>query len=123
MNVLDGRLLQDDGGLGFVLDDGTRLPLQGRAVPAAWIGRPLRMGVRPEHLLRDGAGGSGFAPLVEVVEPVGNEVFVNLVLGARALVARLPPGVLPEPGTTLPLRVDGERAHFFDPADGARLQG
>ena len=122
MNVLDGRLLAADG-LAFVLDDGTRLPLPGRAVPAPWLDRPLRLGVRPEHLARADAADGAFAPVVEVVEPVGNEIFVNLQLGAHALVARLPPSEVPIAGDALPLRVVPQHAHLFDPDSGLRLVG
>jgi multiple sugar transport system ATP-binding protein len=117
MNVLRGRVV--DGA--FDLGDGLRLPLPDGEIPADWIDRELDLGIRPEHLLRDGDGVGGFAPTVEVVEPVGNEVFVNLQHGAHALVARLPPGELPQPGATLPLRLAPRRAHYFDPASGLRV--
>ena len=85
-------------------------------------GRELALGVRPEHLLRADDGGAGaFDAQVDVVEPVGSEVFVNLSLGAHPLVARLPPGDLPLVGQRLPLRVATGRVHLFDPEDGRRL--
>jgi multiple sugar transport system ATP-binding protein len=125
MNVVPGRLEVE--GAGFVTDDGVRIPLPGLQPAPEWSGRPLLLGVRPEHLVRaepaDAAAGA-FAAVVEVVEPVGNEVFVNLRLGAHALVARLPPGVLPKPGESLWLRVAVAQAHVFDGepgADGRRL--
>jgi multiple sugar transport system ATP-binding protein len=121
MNVLDGRVEAVDGGA-VVLDDGTRLPLQGRRLPAGADGRRFRVGIRPEHLLRAGTGEAALAPVVEVVEPVGNEVFVNLQLGPTALVARLPPGELPTPGAPLPLQVAADHLHLFDGTDGQRLQ-
>ena len=119
MNVLRGTLARD-GGLALVMDDGSRLPLEGARVPDEWIDRALAVGVRPEHLLR-AEQGSGFAPTVEVVEPVGSEVFVNLQHGVHGMVARLPPGELPEPGSPLPLRVPVEKLHFFDADSGQRL--
>src|SRR5690606_6251635 len=102
MNVLRGRL-QRDGGWALALADGTRLPLPaGAAFEEAWHGRELQVGVRPEHLLRAGEGDAdAFAAFVDVVEPVGSEVYVNLRLGDQALVARLPPGDVPVPGSTL----------------------
>ncbi|WP_024890726.1 ABC transporter ATP-binding protein [Luteimonas huabeiensis] len=118
MNVLRGRLAREDG-WALALDDGSRLPLAGEGLREAWAGRELDVGIRPEHLQRGGDG--GFAPTVEVVEPVGNEVFVNLRHGAHPLIARLPPGELPQPGAALPLRLDAAHLHVFDPETGRRL--
>ncbi len=127
MNVLRGRL-DTAAGPALVLPDATRLPLPGLRVPDAWDGRELAVGLRPEHLLRadrlggDGATAAGaFDAQVEVVEPVGSEVFVNLRLGEHALVARLPPGELPRVGELLTLRVATAQLHLFDPGDGGRL--
>ncbi len=125
MNVLDGTLVRE-GGLALQLADGSRLPLQGDDLPDAWLGRTVKLGIRPEHLLlsRDAAGAGSFAPLVEVVEPVGSEVFVNLRFGAHPLVARLSPGdlpALPATGDALPLTVESRRVHVFDAASGGRM--
>lgn len=120
MNVLRGRLARVDGWV-LLLGDGSRLALGEAALEAAMDGREVALGIRPEHLRR-GEGG-GFAPVVEVVEPVGSDVFVNLRHGGRALVARLPPGDLPEPGSALPLRLDTRHLHLFDAESGLRLAG
>ena len=58
---------------------------------------------------------------VELIEPVGNEVFVNLVYAGQTLVARMPPQRLPEPGETLRVTVEGATPHLFDPDTGLRL--
>ncbi|MDH5821633.1 sn-glycerol-3-phosphate ABC transporter ATP-binding protein UgpC [Luteimonas sp. RD2P54] len=125
MNVLRGVLVSEDGPA-LVLDDGTRLALPADDVPGSRFGTRVDIGIRPEHLLRRGGGdeggAGGLAPTVDVVEPVGNEVFVNMTLGTHPLVARLPPGELPEPGTGLPLRAAPGRLHVFDPESGRRLE-
>ncbi|MDQ3617960.1 MAG: TOBE domain-containing protein, partial [Pseudomonadota bacterium] len=80
------------------------------------------VGVRPEHLLPaiDGEAAS-LAPEIEVLEPVGNEIFVNLRHGPQPLVARWQQQALPEVGKSLPLRLAPGSLHFFDAADGRRL--
>lgn len=121
MNVLRGRL-QAEGGLAVELADGARVPLAGARVPEQWLGRDIDVGVRPEHLRPAQNGEAGaFVAEVEVVEPVGSEVFVNLRLGQQPLIARFEPNVLPERGKPMPLAVAGEQAHFFDPDSGAAL--
>ncbi|HRO27601.1 MAG TPA: TOBE domain-containing protein, partial [Luteimonas sp.] len=122
MNVLSGTL-RNEGGWTLALDDGTRLPLPADAgLDQAWHGRGLELGVRPEHLLRAGEGDAdAFVACVDVVEPVGSEVYVNLRAGEQALVARLPPGDVPAPGSTLRLRVSAPHLHVFDADTGAAL--
>ena len=59
--------------------------------------------------------------VTEVLEPVGNEIFLNLRYGDQALVSRVAPRTLPEPGSTLALGLVAERLHLFDAASGARV--
>ncbi len=121
MNVLRGVLARGDG-LALVLDDGT-LPLADSVVvPDAWLGRDVALGIRPEALRHATAEERGFEARVEVVEPVGNECFVNLSLGGQALVLRCPPQAMPEVGQAWRLAAPGPALHFFDPASGARLE-
>ncbi|KRE97616.1 glycerol-3-phosphate transporter ATP-binding subunit [Frateuria sp. Soil773] len=86
----------------------------------AWHGREVVVGVRPEHL-QPAAGEAALEARLELAEPVGNEVFLNLRLGDLALVSRIPPRPLPEPGATLRLALAAERLHFFDAGDGRRI--
>ena len=123
MNVLTGRLHRDDG---VVLDmgEGMRIPLGHQArIDEQWLDRDISVGVRPEHMLptTGSVNAETFSPEVEVVEPVGNEVFATLRHGALELVARFSPEVLPEVGKPLPLSVSSRHLHFFDAVTGQRL--
>jgi multiple sugar transport system ATP-binding protein len=121
MNIFAGMLLAE-GGLHLRLDDGARIALpEDAGIPDAWLGRPWQLGVRPEHLRRVATADAHFAPVVELVEPVGSEAYANLRHGAQALVARLSPQALPAPGEALPLRIDACGLHFFDMASGTRV--
>ncbi|MGY1424907.1 ABC transporter ATP-binding protein [Lysobacter sp. A289] len=126
MNVLHGRLLRDDGGLSLHTVEGDRIGLDGAVaeVPTPWLQRDVTIGFRPEHLqpATDGASPS-FVAGIEMLEPVGNEIFVNLRHGSDALVARCPPQELPEVGEKLPLSLAPRSVHFFDPDSGERLDG
>src|SRR5690606_16554179 len=123
MNVLRGELHAADGlCLALATADGlpaASLPLPGVQVPAAWLGRPVALGVRPEHLRP--AAGEGLGARVDVVEAVGSEAYLHLDGAGRALVSRLPPQALPAPGAHVELRADPAHLHFFDPQDGTRL--
>ncbi|HET7358576.1 MAG TPA: sn-glycerol-3-phosphate ABC transporter ATP-binding protein UgpC [Rhodanobacteraceae bacterium] len=132
MNVLRGRLQFDgaaarlDLGTGTGTGTGEVLPL-GNLPPAlrACDGRDLAVGLRPEAL-RPAAGDAASAQpqwqaQLEVVEPVGNEVFLNLRLAGHELVARVAPQPLPERGSNMALAFDPAALHFFDAATGLRI--
>ena len=121
MNVLRGTIVQQDG-LALDFGDDWKIPLGDADVPVGCLGREIAVGVRPEHLQPAGTEGrAAFAPEVEVVEPVGNEVFVNLRHGSQALVARFGPETLPEPGVPLPIAVASRHLHFFETESGRRI--
>jgi multiple sugar transport system ATP-binding protein len=119
MNTLEGMLDVDEGPA-LVLADGQRVRLQGAGLPAR-LPRQVVAGIRPEHLAVSGPGQAMFSATVETVEPVGNEVFVNLRLGTLPLVARVPPEHAPVEGASLGLTLRAPDVLFFDPASGARL--
>jgi len=124
MNLLRG-ILYRDGGWKLAMPQGElvlgELP-QGAALEA-WRDRDIVVGLRPEDLLLCAdAAGAALAAQLEVVEPVGNEVFLNLRHGELALVSRMPPRELPAPGSTLHFGFAPERLHFFDAkGEGARI--
>jgi len=123
MNVLRGRVVRADG-LSLDMGEGVRVPLGEGAVPEAWIDRDIAIGVRPEHLVPAQAGGVSpilHAPIVEMVEALGNETLVNLRLGAQALVARVAPNVAPAVGSAMALGLAPGRWHAFDGVSGERL--
>jgi multiple sugar transport system ATP-binding protein len=123
MNLLQGTLHADDG-LKLATAQGD---IALGAVPQAsslerWLDRELILGVRPEDLrLLDSSTDAAIDARLEVIEPVGNEVFLNLRYGSQALVARTPPRTLPELGSTLHFGFAWERLHFFDPQQGLRI--
>ncbi|WHZ19463.1 MAG: glycerol-3-phosphate ABC transporter, ATP-binding protein UgpC [Rhodanobacteraceae bacterium] len=125
MNFFRGRLRDDVDALAM---DGASLPLAGAPAPGlplqALRGRDIVLGLRPEHLqlARGDARHASFDAVLEVIEPIGNEVFLNLRFGDTALVARVPPQALPTPGATLRLQFDPAHLHVFDAASGSRIE-
>jgi len=121
MNVLQGRLVQAEG-LALELEEGLRLPLGDARIDPAWLDREISVGIRPESLQPGAAGPGGFEAVVEVVEPVGNEVFLNLRYATHPLVARVAPSAMPAIGDRLAMTLASDRLHFFDPESGRRLE-
>jgi multiple sugar transport system ATP-binding protein len=93
--------------------------------PAAADGlgeRRLELGVRPEHV-EVAVTGEGTAARVEVVESVGNEVFLHLSADGHSFVARVAPDLHPPRDTTVRVSIDPKRVYFFDADSGATLAG
>jgi len=125
MNILWGPVSERDGGLHLKIGEGVELRLrpQGELLEKVrgYIGRELMVGLRPEDMHLADAGPDTVPAKVEVVEPVGNEAFLNLGCGGCDLVVRLPPFHLPRAGDTVHLSYAAERMHFFDRESELRL--
>ena len=81
----------------------------------AQVGKPVDLGIRPEHLsLTEGEETAPLSMLVDVVEPLGNEVFLYGQVGSHPVVARVAPLAIPSPGDTVTLHADLRRLHYFD---------
>ncbi|MBB3226292.1 multiple sugar transport system ATP-binding protein [Luteibacter sp. Sphag1AF] len=122
MNLFRGTLRRADG-LVLEMAEGTvKLGTEADAL-AAWINKPIIAGIRPEDLLLAGAGDveSRLHAHLEVVEPVGNEIFLNMRYAGGELVSRAPPHSVVHPGTDVSLGFAPERLHFFDPESTRRI--
>ena len=101
------------------------------------------VGVRPESFRLGSDGPASTELIVEIVEPLGDEVLVHGSIGgelarsgaeldevllpfdrgSRAPVtARLDPSARPGPGDRMPMTVDPERVYVFDARTGAALR-
>jgi ABC-type sugar transport system ATPase subunit len=89
--------------------------------------RPAVLAIRPEALalVDPAADDAHLRRVVRRLEPLGSELLVHMdgagLEGAERWVARVPPDSPVRAGATLGLRIDGDRAHIFDAADGTRL--
>ena len=92
---------------------------------AAHDGKPLVMGIRPEHLaVGEGAPGSSFDARVEVVEQLGSEILLETRVGADSItVARVPAEMKVAPGDQVRLSAQPGRLHFFDPGTELPIAG
>ena len=78
----------------------------------------MLLGIRPEAISPDNGDASpglAFEARIDVVEPTGADNLAFLSLGAREVIARLPPG-RSVAGERIRLRIDLARALIFDPA-------
>jgi multiple sugar transport system ATP-binding protein len=128
MNFLDGRLERDNGDYFVTSDRRMRLCANGR-----WGGlfsreqcANVHLGIRPEDISVAGnAAENNGLPVVcmtlDLVEPMGNEIFLHARSGEDSVVARVAPQELPPMGSEIQLAFDMDKAHLFDASSGAAL--
>jgi multiple sugar transport system ATP-binding protein len=117
-----------------VSGDGLRLDGPGLALPvppplervtASRRGRPVVVGLRPEHLVEAArAGRPDWARVwthVEMVEPLGNEAVLHGRIAGVPVAAKLDPHSAPGTGAAIELAVDTSAMHLFDASTEARL--
>jgi multiple sugar transport system ATP-binding protein len=121
MNFVPVRLSEAGGAL-YAESETAGLKIK---VPAARVagrlgsykGQPVTLGIRPEDLRVGGSGESSdlsFDAVVDVVEPLGSEILVDLKAAGQSVVARVEPTVRTKPHDKLRLAFVPERLHFFD---------
>jgi len=117
MNFLDVTV-RADAGATSVEAAGIKLAMgaaDARAL-APYNGRPVIMGVRPEHLaLGDGGSGQTFDARVDVIEQLGSEILLETKVGNHGVtVARVAPETKIASGDQVRLSAQPGRLHFFD---------
>lgn len=102
---------------------GVDLPLS--AAQNAALGnatRTLTVGIRPEHVKVSPVPVDGWLRAsVYVTELMGSEAFVFLEVGGHRIVARAAADFRAEPETSVWLKLEMSKAHFFEPHSGNRL--
>ncbi len=119
MNFLPAELF-DEGGLKLKLSDGTVLavPRERFEAYAAYKGKPITLGLRPEHLTEthktEEPGVGRLEVTVDVVEPMGNEIMLHFFIDGRAMCARVSPHCEVRHSQRFPLAADLNQMHLID---------
>jgi multiple sugar transport system ATP-binding protein len=119
MNFIPGKLTRDNG-LKFI-DDSQKFAVSlTSANPAygAYADKKVILGIRPEDITDMAQPGDpNFAqinPTLEVVEPMGNEIFVYFNIGSEQAVARISAREHLVAGNTKALYINLNKIHLFD---------
>ncbi len=123
MNFIEGSLYMDSGNLTFEsegfslkIPDHMREPLQKHGA------NEVTFGIRPEDILaKDIPEDAAADARVEVVEPLGSEVILYLMIGEHTLVGEVDSTIHPEPNTSLRIGFNMSRCHFFDTKEGQTI--
>ncbi len=127
MNFMEGIIKREGEKLYFEEGD-NRL----RVIPeqveelSGFTGKKIIFGVRPEDIYLQKYSGvrypeSELTAKVEVVEPMGSELYLYLNSGRHDFIARIPPREEIGVGKEIRLVFDMSKVHFFDPDSGKTL--
>ncbi|MEO1089552.1 MAG: sn-glycerol-3-phosphate ABC transporter ATP-binding protein UgpC [Pseudomonadota bacterium] len=111
MNFVEGKVATNGASPVMETMGGDRLPLPDG--PGREPGRPVVLGLRPEHLHRS-ADGDGFPFQVNVVEPTGAELQIIGAYGGKPMTVVFRDRFDAAPGDVIKLRPDLAHAHVFD---------
>ena len=110
MNLFEGRI--EHGA--FHTPDGTSWPLPAQTAPDG----PAVYGMRPEHFR---LAGDGMQARVTLVEPMGSETQVTMLIGETAVNGVFRERITARPGDILPVAPQAAMAHLFSKQTGERL--
>jgi multiple sugar transport system ATP-binding protein len=127
MNFVRGKIISE--GEQIIFDEGkVQIPLSNSQSEklSSHLGSEVLWGIRPEDIYDPDTIGRDVTTVeinakVEVVEPMGNEVFLNLTTGSTPFVARVDPLSMPQVDQKIKLAVDIDKAHFFDADSETKL--
>ena len=128
MNFIRGKLKESAAGLVFKESDGGVIEcrLGNRPAAAAYAGREVLLGLRPEDLNVvqnvEKPTGCRFQAVVDIIEMTGAETNIYLQTGAHTLISRSENHVdHGEIGHRLQCEIKVEKTHLFDPETTLRI--
>jgi multiple sugar transport system ATP-binding protein len=103
----------------------TKVPAEKANALKPYKGQTVTLGIRPEDL-RVGSGADSpdlsFDATVDVVEPLGSEILLDVAVAGQSVVCRVEPSVKARTRDRIRLAFVPERIHFFEPKTEAVLK-
>lgn len=122
MNFINGEIFRKNSELIFqsenfnlTLDQNINLNLENNQK------MDIILGIRPEHIKISEDQKTDFHTIVDVVEPMGNEIFVYLKLGNQQIIMRSTQHLNLKPKQGVDLVIDQTKIHLFNRKDGSRI--
>ncbi len=108
------------------MDGALRTPVGGAAgaVAKSWTGKPVILGIRPEHVVISPPGigdDRATSGTLRGVEPLGYEVIARASAGAVTVTARMVSAALPRPDAPVTIHLDSARVQLFDRTTGLAI--
>ena len=120
MNFINGRIVKKNGKLFF--DEGKfQVRLTDETAPAlrGYVGKQVTFGIRSEDIydklfVTEAPPENTITASVEVIEPMGSEVYLYLTTGMHSFIARVGGHAKPVINQDIDLVFDMSKVHFFD---------
>ncbi|MEE9240344.1 MAG: sn-glycerol-3-phosphate ABC transporter ATP-binding protein UgpC [bacterium] len=124
MNFTTARVTADDGRL-FIEGKGFKFGVSqenGRGLES-YRDQEVTFGIRPEDLRMDpnGGGGDSFEAVVDIVQPVGSDIFLELNVSGDSITARVEANAKVNEGDRLRFYPVPGCVHAFDTATGTTI--
>jgi multiple sugar transport system ATP-binding protein len=127
MNFYEGRIEQKSGGIWFSEGNFTiRVEDSQAARLGSRVGQAIVFGARPEDVqdvlyVTNPNPEHQLKARVEVVEPMGAEVYIYLNTGKHTFIARVDVRDNADVNQQLTMALNMKKAHFFDPKSGETI--
>ncbi len=122
MNFVDGKIIEENGNLYF--SDGKKLKLRIPSSKASKLAdykdKETTFGIRPEDIYVKEENAKVlknpgiFSAKIEIIEPMGSEIYLYLNIGKKTLIARVDSHTKAEIDEEKELVCDMDKSHFFD---------
>ena len=117
MNFVETKLIVSDNQL-YVEADGFKLRVLEEKTPnlQGHINKKVILGIRPQDLSMAPAQieGETIPASVEIIEPIGNEIYLDVKSGRDSLIASVEPKTKVIPHQNILLQANLENIHLFD---------
>jgi multiple sugar transport system ATP-binding protein len=124
MNFIEAQIVGSDNKL-FVQADGFRLrmPEEKAQNLEKYVHKKVIFGIRPQDLSKASASieGETIEAFVEIIEPIGNEIYLDVTSGRDSLIASVDPKTKVIPRQNILLQANLENIHLFDIDDERAL--
>lgn len=122
MNFLDGKIIEENTLFFQENNNGLKLKIPENLTSKLknYKDKNITLGIRPENIysyLKSNVDTNNIVKInatLEVVEPMGNEIYLYFSSGTTQITARIETQTIPPPGSNIDLFFDLNKAHFFD---------
>ena len=121
MNFMNGKIVKKGKDLFFTNTDGVQLQIFKHHIEKLenYVDKEIIFGFRPEHVndkifVPDAKINTIIKATVDVVEPMGSEIYIYFKTKSNSFIGKLNPKVSVKLGDIIELVIDMEMVHFFD---------